>query len=374
MNRIYYIIKKEYIQTFKDKRMVMLIFVAPIIQLLLLGYAVNMDIKHVSTAVIDRDRSFESRDFIRDVSASRYFDIVFYLKENEDVHKIFQKQQAEMVIIIPPDFSRKLKRNEKSPVQVIVDGSDSNFATIVVGNITQVVRRFSEKYSTKMLERMKYSIKIPRVNPQTRIWYNPEAKSSNFMVPGVICMMLLVVTSLLTAMAITREREIGTMEQLIVTPIKPIELILGKLIPFALIGFCQVGLIVAAAQLIFGVPMKGSVLLLFALSGLALLTTLGLGLFISTISQTQQQAMMSTFMVIMPSIILSGFFFPITNMPRPAQIITYFIPLRYFLHIIRSIFLKGSGLDILWPDALALLVFGVAIIALSVARFKKRLG
>ena len=374
MNRIFYIVKKEFIQTFNDKRMVMLIFVAPILQLVLLGYAVNMDIKHVSTAVIDRDMSFESRDFIRDLSASKYFDIVSYLGGNEDVHKIFQKQRAEVVITIPPDFSRKLKRAEKSPVQVIVDGSDSNFATIVVGNITQVVRRFSEKYSQKMLERVKYSVKIPRVNVQPRIWYNPEAKSSNFMVPGVICMILLVVTSLLTAMAITKEREIGTMEQLIVTPIKPIELILGKLIPFAIIGLCQVGLIVAAAQLVFGIPMKGSVLLLFALSGLALLTTLGLGLFISTISQTQQQAMMSTFMVIMPSIILSGFFFPIANMPMPAQVITYFIPLRYFLHIVRSIFLKGSGLDVLWPDALALLVFGVTIITLSAMRFKKKLG
>src|SRR3989339_124092 len=340
MKNIYYVMRKEFIQTFKDKRMVMLIFVAPIIQLVLLGYAVNMDIKHVSTAVNDMDRSFESREFIRDLGSSKYFDIVAYLRGDEDTHKIFQQQRAEMIITIPPDFSRKLKRNEKSPVQVLIDGSDSNFATIAAGNITQVIRRFSDKYSKKMLERVKYSVKIPRVNVEARVWYNPESKSSNYMIPGVICMILLVETSLLTAMAITREREIGTMEQLIVTPIKPIELMLGKLIPFAIVGMCEVVLIVAAALLIFDVPLKGSVILLFLLSGLSLLTTLGLGLFVSTITRSQHQYMISTFMVIMPSIILSGFFFPIANMPAPARFLTYFIPLRYFLHILRAIFLK----------------------------------
>ncbi|OGS19920.1 MAG: ABC transporter permease [Elusimicrobia bacterium RIFOXYA2_FULL_39_19] len=374
MNRIIHIVKKEYIQTFKDKRMIMLIFVAPVIQLILLGYAVNMDIKHISTAIIDRDKTFESRDLIKDLSSSGYFDITGYYENEQNVHSVFQKEKAEVVISIPPGFARKLKRMEKAPLQFLVDGSDSNFATIASNTIAQAVRKYADKYSRKMLERAKYSVKIPKINVEVRVWYNPEIKSSNYMVPGVICMILLVVTTMLTSMAITREREIGTMEQLMVTPIKPIELMLGKLIPFAIVGLCDVGLIVAAAVAIFGVPFNGNIFLLFFLSGLFLLTTLGMGLFISTISHTQQQAMMSTFMFIMPSIILSGFFFPVANMPKLAQYVTYLIPLRYFLNILRSIFLKGSGLDVLWPDALALLVFGVGIILLSAMRFKKKLG
>jgi len=257
---------------------------------------------------------------------------------------------------------------------VIVDGTDNTTAGVVMGYLGGIVSRYARDILIERRMRMgAHMIAIPSVEDRTRIWYNPELRSVNYMVPGVLAMILMVVTTILTSLAIVREREIGTLEQLIVTPIKATELMIGKTIPFVAIGFIDMTLIMLVARLWFHVPMAGSVLLLYALAAIFLPTSLGLGLFISTVSRTQQQATMTSFFINMPSMLLSGFMFPIANMPKVVQMITYVIPMRYFLEIVRGIFLKGVGIDVLWPQALALLILGVTILSFSAMRFHKRM-
>jgi len=364
-----HIIRKEFIQTFRDRRMLFPIFVAPVAQLILFGYAVTTDIKHISLAVLDYDRTHESRHLVSSFSQSKSFNLDFYLKSPQEIDVLLEKEKIKAAVVIPRNFERNLKKGAQTSLQVILDGTDANSATIIMSYISQLIAKHSENILTEIRDNGGGGIVVS----QPRVWYNPNLKSSVYMVPGVICLILLITTLLLTSMAVTKEREMGTLEQLIVSPIKPWELILGKTIPFVFIGFCDVVLIISAGKLIFDVPIRGNLLFLFGVALLFVLTTLSLGLFISTISRTQQQAMMTAFFFAMPAMLLSGIFSPIENMPRIIQQITLLNPLRYFSTAVRGILLKGNDISILWPQVLALFIFGITASVFSSLRFKKYL-
>jgi ABC-2 type transport system permease protein len=364
-----HIVRKEFIQTFRDRRMLLPIFVAPIIQLILFGFAVTTDIKHISLAVLDYNHSYESRQLASSFSQSKTFDLKLNLNSYAELEKAVQEGKAQAAIVIPRKFEADLKKGKQTSLQVILDGTDANTATIIASYISQLIARYSEN----ILPEIRGQMGLAMVIPQPRVWYNPNLESSVFMVPGVICLILLLTTLILTSMAITKEREMGTLEQLIVSPIKPFELIVGKTIPFVLIGLADITLVISAGKAIFDLPIRGSLLLLFGVALIFILTTLSFGLFISTVSRTQQQAMMSAFFFVVPAMLLSGVFSPIETMPKAAQYITYLNPLRYFSTAVRGILLKGNGIDVLWPQILALLIFGVAASVFSSLRFRKYL-
>lgn len=363
------IIRKEFIQLFRDKRMILPLFVAPILQLILFGFATTVDIKNITLAVVDNDRTQDSRAYIASFVRSGYFEIKAEPESSRAVDGLLDAGTVQAAIVIPSGFGARIAARTASDVQVLLDGTDSNTATIIQNYVDLVSARFSESLIVRLLGRRPGG--FPTVEP--RIWYNPELKTAFWMVPGVICLILLVSTLVLTSMAITREREMGTLEQLIVSPIRSFELILGKTLPFALIGFVDVILVMAGGRIIFNVPIRGSIPFLLAMSLAFILTTLGIGLFISTISRTQSQAMMSAIFFIMPAMLLSGIFNPIDNMPVAVQYITYLNPLRYFGKIARDVLLKGNGPSILWPDMVYLLAFGVATFVLASWRFHKHL-
>jgi ABC-2 type transport system permease protein len=363
-----HIIRKEFIQTFRDRRMLFPLFVAPVVQLILFGYAVTTDIKDISLAVLDYDRTHESRRLASSFSQSESFNLDYNLKSYREIDGLLDKEKIKAAVVIPRKFEMNLKKGETS-LQVILDGTDANSATIIMSYISQLIAKHSEN----ILAEIRSSRGMGIVVSQPRVWYNPNLKSSVYMVPGVICLILLITTLLLTSMALTKEREMGTLEQLIVSPIKPLELIIGKTIPFVLIGLCDVVLIISAGKLIFDVPIRGNLLFLFGVALLFVLTTLSVGLFISTISRTQQQAMMTAFFFAMPAMLLSGIFSPIENMPKIIQYITLLNPLRYFSTAVRGILLKGNDISILWPQVLALFAFGITASVFSVLRFEKYL-
>jgi ABC-2 type transport system permease protein len=365
--RLAYLIRKEFLQLRRDRRMLVPLVFAPIFQLFLFGYAVTLDIKHIRMVVCDRDRQAESRELVNSFSRSGYFELRGWVDSPDEMDRPLESGDALLGLHIPDDFSKRLARGEPAQVQLIVDGTDMNSAGVAGGYAGALLADYARRRAPALAAR-------PAVENQPRILYNPDLRSVNYMVPGVICMILGTVMTAMTAVAIVRERETGTLEQLIVTPIRPMELMLGKTLPFAAIGLLDVIVIIFLARVWFGVPVAGSGPLLLLLAIAFLLTALGLGLFISTVSRSQQQAMLTAFFVIMPSVILSGFMFPIENMPKVVQWITYAIPLRYFVEIVRGIFLRGVGLSVLWPQTAALLGLGGAIFALSAARFQKRLG
>jgi len=369
--RIYHILVKEFIQIFRDPRMKAIIFIMPMIQVMVFGYAVSTDVTNIPTAVYDLDNTQASRDLIWEFTASNYFRVKKYIFHDKEQKRLIDESRVNAVLRINRGFARDLNAHRSAQIQLIVDGTDSNTAAVILSYSNRII----EKYSAHILDgRARVILKkseFPRVNLRSRSWFNENLESRNFYVPGVIALIVMLITLLLTSMAIVREKEIGTMEQLMVTPLRPMELILGKLLPFAAVGMFEVALIIVAARLIFSVPIRGSVPLLFACSVLFLLSTLGIGLFISTISRTQQQAMMSSFFFFMPALLLSGFAFPIRNMPVGVQVLTLLNPLRYFMQIVRDLFLKGVGLESFWQAAVALLVFGTAILALSALRFHR---
>ncbi len=373
--RISHLVRKELLQLRRDPQMLRIVFIAPLFQLFVFGYAVTTDVKHVATALLDQDRSLQSRELAERFVRSGYFDIVRLPDGPAAVDALLDGGAVQAALVIPRGFAADLAAERTARVQLLIDGSDSMTAGMVAGYAGGVAGEYSARIAGERLERLRTRVqRVPAVEERTRVWYNPELKSVRYMVPGVVSMILFLVTMLLTSMAIVKEREIGTLEQLVVTPITPAELIVGKTLPYIAIGFIEMLLVLALSTFWFRVPIAGSVALLFALATVFIFTSLGLGLFISTISQTQQQAMMTTFFFMLPSILLSGFMFPIANMPRIIQHVTLLIPLRYFLVIVRGIFLKGNGLAILWPQVVVLLVFGVSILGLSVLRFRKRLG
>jgi drug efflux transport system permease protein len=373
MSRVGHIIRKEFIQLRRDRRMTFIVFFSPVFQLFLLGYAANLDIRNIPVVFCDLDSSRTSRDFIAQFPASGYFSLQATVDRLKDVDEYIDRGKASLALILPKGMGRKLAGRESVRVQIIVDGAESQSAIVGLNYATMIGLKYSRQILLERLRAGSPGLSVPRVEPQVRVWYNPELRSRNFMIPGVLAMVLMMITMVLTSLAIVKEKELGTLEQLIVTPMRPYELILGKLLPFFLIGLVEIAVVVAVAVFGFGVPVKGSVWLLFGLSPIFMLTTLGLGLFISTISRNQQQAMLTAAFFIIPQIILSGFVFPIENMPRLIQGLTYVVPLRYFLVIIRGLFLKAAGLNALWDEAAALVVFGLVILSLSVLRFHKKL-
>jgi ABC-2 type transport system permease protein len=365
---------KEFLQIRRDRRMLPLVLFAPIVQVILLGYAATVDVKNISLVVYDADRSAESRGYLERFTNTGYFTIVGFVEHPKELDDWLDESKAILALSIPRRFGADIGSGRTVAVQVLADGSDANTANISLNYAAQITAGYSQSLLAQRLARMG-GVSFPVVVPEIRVWFNPDLRSANFMIPGVVALILMIITTTFAAAAIVREKESGTIEQIMVTPIKPYQFILGKLLPFTIIGFIDVVLVLGVAVNWFGIPLKGSIFLLFGLSGLFLLTTLGLGLFVSTISRTQQQAMMTAqFFIFFPFLFLSGFTFPIDNMPPIVQAITYGIPLRYFITIVRGLFLKGVGLEILWPQALALLAFGVVILSLSVARFQKRLG
>lgn len=375
MKTILHFIKKEFLQFRRDPKMFAVMLVAPIVQLLLLGYAVNFDVKVVHTAVLDFNKTEMSRQYVESLKNSGYFAIDYYAEDYNHLTELIDNGKVILGVTIEKDFEKNLYRNEPAKIQLILDASDGNTSAIAAGYAVGATTLFSKRISTEFLE--KKGKKITLVNPvnaQTRVWFNPELKTRNYMIPGIVGLLLMVITLILTSLAVVKEKEIGTLEQLIVTPIKPYQMIIGKLVPFALLGMLSVVIVLTAMNVIFSIPVKGSVIFLFVSTFIYLLSSLGLGLFVSTISKTQQQAMMlAIFVVMMPMMFLSGFAFPIENMPVFIQVITYAIPLRYFMVIIRGVILKGVGLAELWPELLVLFLMGVFILTFSILRFKKKL-
>jgi len=356
-----------------------MLFLPPLLQLLIFGYAVNLDVNHAQIAWMDEDRSQQSRQLLSYFQGSGLFDVLATPSSDAEMQELLDRGTVDGVVRVLPGFARDLEHGNSTGVQILLDGTDSNSAQLVSAYSAQSIGRFTAEVMEKR-QRSRLvsagapvSAAIPRLVAEPRVWFNPELKSRNYFVPGVIVNILMLVTLSLTTMAIVREKEIGTMEQLMVTPIRPVELILGKTLPFVLIGFWDLILVMAAALLIFRVPFAGSFGLLCFAAFLFILTNLGAGLLISTVSKTQQQANMATFLLFQPFMMLSGFTFPIASMPQAIQWFTYINPMRYFLEIVRGIFLKGSGFDILWPNLLALGVFGVVILTISVQRFHKTL-
>jgi ABC-2 type transport system permease protein len=349
------------------------IFIAPVLQLFILGYAATTDVKNVPLMVVDADRSTASRDLIARFEGSPYFTIAGVTSNDTDIQRAIETRRAWMALSIPPEYGEMVGRGQPVTVQVITDGSDSNSATVGMAYAsTLIAERAAELAAAR---RPPGAPRLGSIDARIRVWFNPQLLSLHFMVPGVLALLLMIITTVLGAMAIVREKELGTLEQLNVTPLKRWELTVGKLLPFGLIGVVDVILVVSLAVLWFQIPLRGSFPLLFGLSLVYLLCTLSLGLFVSTISNNQQQAMMTAvFFFMMPMIYLSGFIFPIENMPAVIQPITYFIPLRYYLVIVRGIFLKGVGLESFWKDALLMLGWGVTVLVLATMRSKKTLS
>jgi len=372
-SRLVHFIKKEFLQLSRDPRLVFIALLAPVIQLVIFGYVASTDINHLSTAVLDGDNSVYSRTYLQSYKNSGYFDFNYRARNPREMRYLIDSGRAKLGLAIPVDFGKKVVRGETAPVQAVIDGSNASTAGIIQGYIGQINFGQAQELLKDRLARAGRPLNLALLDLQTRIWYNPDLKSLNYMVPGVFANILMMISMLLTSASIIKEKERGTMEMLAVTPLRPTELILGKLIPFALVAFFDIMLVFLVATLWFGIQLKGSVLELFALGSVFMLTGLGLGVFLSIISQTQRQAMMTTVFVIMPQMILSGFIFPIANMPWLVQLVTYFIPLRYFLEIVRSIFLKGTGFRYLWPDIWPMIVISVALISLSVMRFRKKI-
>ena len=369
MRRVRHLVWKELIELRRDPRLFGIVIMAPIIQLFMLGYAATTDVQHVPIVVADADRSSASRDLIARFDASPYFDIVDVVTSTHDIDSYLEGGSSWMALAIPAGYGETLAAGRSQTVQVIADGSDANSTNVALGYAANLVGGYAEE----LAGRAGGAGAAGGINAQVRVWFNPRLESRDFMIPGVLALLLLAVTTNLSAMAVVREKELGTLEQLNVTPLRRWELIVGKLLPYALVGMIDVCLVLGIAVLWFQVPLRGSVVLLFALTAVYLLSTLGLGLFVSTISSTQQQAMMTaTFFFLTPMMFLSGFIFPIENMPAVIQPFTYLIPLRYFLEILRSIFLKGVGLETLWPQALALLAWGLGMLGLAIARSTKR--
>ncbi|MFN0171422.1 MAG: ABC transporter permease [Bryobacteraceae bacterium] len=380
-DRIREIVRKEFFQMLREPRMRVLLFVPPMIQLIIFGYAVNLDIENAKLAWLDQDRTPQSRELRAAFELSPNFTIAHMLEGDREVQTLLDGSKVQAVIRILPGFEQDIVRGRQAQVQILVDGSNSNTASLVSNYASTVVAEFTRKVQREQSSSIPLSrgatapanVTFASVTSRGRVWFNPELRSRNYFVPGVIVNIIMVVTMMLTCLAIVREKEIGTLEQLMVTPIRPIELMIGKTIPFAIVGLFDLVLVTTIALLVFHIPFRGSPLVLLVSSIFYLMTTLGAGLFISTVSNTQQQAMMSSFFFLIPAFMLSGFAFPIRNMPVAIQYLTYLNPLRYFVEIVRGVFLKGVGPDVLWPQMTALFVYGSVVLVLSALRFHKRL-
>ncbi len=371
LHRVKVLLVKELAQIRRDRSLFGILVIAPVFQLLVMGFAANTDIRNISVSIRDNDHSTQSREYVRSLASSGYFKITLLTGPESGDEDQLVSGQAGLLVVIPPDFEKRLITRHPATVQVLVDGSDSNFGVNGLNTLQKATRLFSSPLARLEINS---SRRAPTVTVDSRAWYNPRMLSRYYMVPALMGVLLLVTTMLVTSMSLVKEREEGTMEQLLVTPIRPVELMIGKLLPFVVIGLIEITLALGVILGVFGVPLRGSVLLLYAFSGLFLLTTLGLGLFVSTLVKTQQQAMMvAAFFVMMPFVLLSGFIFPVENMPPAIQVFAHFIPLKYYLEIVRGLFLKGTGWHELWQPALMLLLWGISILGLASLKFRKRL-
>ena len=372
MQRLRFLVWKEFLELRLNPRLFGVVVIAPIIQLTLLGYAATTDIKDVPLVVADGDRTARSRELVSRFEASTNFTVIATVTTVAEIEPYLEAGTAWLALSVPAGYGRALDQHAPATIQVIADGSDANSTTVALGHATSLVAGYAQDL-VAMGQPAAAAAAAPAIEARIRVWYNPRLESRYFMIPGVLALVLLVVTANLASMAVVREKELGTLEQLNVTPLRRWQLIVGKLLPYGLIAMVDVFLVVAVAVGWFQIPLRGSLLLLLSMSLIYVFSTLALGLFISTISDTQQQAMMtSTFFFLTPMIYLSGFIFPIENMPVIIQHATYLIPLRYFLVIVRGIFLKGIGLELLWPQAIALAGWGTGMLILAVLRSRKR--
>jgi ABC-2 type transport system permease protein len=364
--RLRAVVYKEFLQISRDPLVMIMAFAIPVAMLILFGYAVTLDINNLPLGVYDQDKSQESRGLIESLTSSGYFSLESNAYSYQGLLNLVEKGKIKIALVIPYDFSKKIKSGEKTEIQTILDGSDANTATIGAGYLTGALQLYSLKLT---------SIEIkPTIDPRIRIWYNEELKSKNYIIPGLIAVIMMIIGTLLTSLVVAREWERGTMEQLIATPIKSPELIFGKLVPYFLIGMTDLLLAILLGELIFKIPFRGSFLLMFLVSGIFLIGALGIGMFISILAKSQQlayqMAMIATFL---PAFILSGFIFPIFAMPAFLRVITHFIPARYYIRVLQGIFLKGNGLAVLKFEIILLSLFGLLMLAIANLIFKKRL-
>ncbi len=373
MSRLFSIMRKEFIHARRDVRTLVIMFVIPIVEMVMLGYAATTNVEHISTAALDRDNTASSRALIDAYRASNYFDIEYRARTEQEIFDLLDSGKARAGMVIPKGYERDLTRGRTAQVAFFIDGSDPSVASTALSAAQSVGQAHSTELAIRTLRSSGVTISLPGIDIRPRVLYNPEMKSSSFMVPALIGLILQYLTTLFTALAIVREREQGTIEQIIVTPIRPWELVVGKVVPYVFISFWDLGEVLVVGSIWFKVPIKGSVWLLLALSVLFLLTSLGLGLLISAVAHTQQEAMFLTFLIILPNMFLSGFFFPLDAMPAALRWISYGVPLRYFLTIVRSIMLKGTGAPALRNEIIALAVFGTVIMAAATRSFRKRL-
>jgi ABC-2 type transport system permease protein len=373
-SRLASIIRKEFIQITRDRRTLIIILVIPIMQLFLLGYSATTDVRNIPLAVLDQCHCSESRTLLDAYRSADYFRLAYSVDSEDEMRTLIEQGEARAGIIIPPDYDTALAQGE-AEVAFILDGSDATAGSTALAAATMIGQQHATSLMMKKLERSGMDIENfrPPLEVRTRVWYNPDLVSSYFMIPGVIGMILFAITSLLTATAIVRERERGTIEQLIVTPIRSWELVLGKILPYVLLAFIDTLEVLAIGHWWFGVPVRGELWLILTCSGLLLLSGLGIGLFASTIANTQQEAMLTVWMTLLPSLFLSGFFFPLEAMPKVLQWFSYIVPLRYYLVISRALLIKGVGISAIWQEMLALTLFGLLIMGAAAARFRKRL-
>jgi len=365
---------KEFIQILRDPKMRAVILLVPMVQIIIFGYAVNTDVKHISTALYDLDNSVPSRELAARLQQSGYFNLIERVGTVSEIRELIDHGRIKAAVQINHGFAAAIQAGRTAPLQVIVDGTDPNTARIVLSHAVKIAGNFSDQLLVDREVRRRGAAWQPAgLELQSRTWFNENLESRNYYVPGVMAQMVLIVTMMLSAMSVVREKEIGTMEQIIVTPIRRWEFILGKTLPFALIGYLNVTMVTTLAVFWFDIPIRGSLLLLGVATGVYLLSSLGFGLFISTVSRSQQQAMMSAFMFMFPAMLLSGFAFPVENMPESIQYLTWINPLRHYLVIIRGIFLKGVGIDVLWPQIVFLALLGGSILSTAVYRFRKTL-
>ncbi|PWH15904.1 MAG: ABC transporter permease [Anaerolineae bacterium] len=372
-SRLASIIRKEFIQIFRDRRTLALILVIPIMQLFLLGYAATNDVRNVPLAVFDQSKSAESRALLDSYRAADYFALAHDAGSEAELQRLIETGQAKAALIIPPDYANRLKAGD-AQVMFILDGSDPTVASTALSAAQLIGQSHATTILSQKVARAGLALKLqPPVEVRTTVWYNPDLISAHFMIPGVIGMILYAITAILTASAVVRERERGTIEQLIVTPIRPWELVVGKIMPYTILALFDTLTVLFVGHWWFGVPIRGSLALIIGVSAIFLLSGLGVGLFASTIANTQQEAMLTVWMTLLPSIFLSGFFFPLEAMPQVLQWISYAMPLRYYLSIIRVLLLKGVGLESILSDFVALTLFGLVIMTAAALRFRKRL-
>jgi len=353
--------------------LIRLLLIAPIFQLIMFGYAATTDIKNVPVVIADQSNSPESRAITNSIRASRYFDLIGNVRDYRELKTVLDAGQAQLALHLPTDFARDLRRGEAASVMLYIDGTDAVTANTAASYMMRMLQEFGQEVVVGRMKRRGGAGGPPQVAMAARVWYNPDLRSANYMVPGVFGLIIMIITTAWTAQSIVKEREVGTLEQLLVTPVRPLELLIGKSVPYAFAALIAATGILLLAKFWFRVPLRGSVPLLFGLAAIFIVCNLGVGLLISTITRTQQQALLATFFFLMPGVLLSGFMFPVSNMPWIIQQVSRLIPYRYFLEICRGVFLRGVGLEVLWPQAVALVVFAVALFTAGALAFRKRL-